>query len=280
MTTIAKYLFPIIIVALTLVSCEETVDIDVPEGAPRLVIEADILWEKGTVGNEQNIKLSLSTPFFDTTPVPVTDAIITLTKNDDQSSISFIHQNDGIYTTSNFVPQIGQTYTLEVVHDNETYIATESMITVPEINRVEQSLTNEFGSELIEISAYYDDPADEDNFYSARFSTQDELLPTIFSQDDEFSNGNEMSFDWTNEDEDENDDLEVGDIVAIEISGISERYYNYLDLLLEQSGGDGGPFGSTPAALRGNCVNQTNPDHYPQGYFRLSEVVRTTYTVQ
>ena len=56
----------LLIAILTLSSCTDVIEVEVPTEAPRLVIEASINWEKETVGNNQTIKLSRSTPYFDT----------------------------------------------------------------------------------------------------------------------------------------------------------------------------------------------------------------------
>ena len=37
-------------------------------------------------------------------------------------------------------------------------------------------------------------------------------------------------------------------------------------------GGGNGPFNTVPFQLRGNIVNITNPENFPFGYFRISEV--------
>ena len=44
--------------------------------------------------------------------------------------------------------------------------------------------------------------------------------------------------------------------VNMELIGVSKRYYEYIQLLISQSE-SGGPFDTTPVALRGNCTNQT-----------------------
>ncbi|HIC32047.1 MAG TPA: DUF4249 family protein, partial [Flavobacteriaceae bacterium] len=50
---------------LLVFNCEEVVDIDLPTTEPKLVIDASLNWFDGTAGNEQEIKLTLSAPFFD-----------------------------------------------------------------------------------------------------------------------------------------------------------------------------------------------------------------------
>jgi hypothetical protein len=79
------------------------------------------------------------------------------------------------------------------------------------------------------------------------------------------------------------EDIAVGDLMTIRLFGISERYFGYMTRLLEATGrgplGDG-PFTTTPAAVKGNVINQTNKTNYALGYFRLSEVVTRNYAVQ
>ena len=45
----------LLISILTLTSCTDVIELDVPSEAPRLVIEASINWEKETIGNNQRI---------------------------------------------------------------------------------------------------------------------------------------------------------------------------------------------------------------------------------
>ena len=71
-----------------------------------------------------------------------------------------------------------------------------------------------------------------------------------------------------------------GDIVNIDLHGISERYHNYIRLLIEQSNSGGDPFSAVPAPLKGNCINHIQPDNYALGYFRLTEVEKVSYTFQ
>ncbi len=83
---------------------------------------------------------------------------------------------------------------------------------------------------------------------------------------DEFQNGNDLFFDFEKETGDDNEDadFEVGERVEISIYGITERFYNYMNLLLEQTE-NGNPFSAPPVQLRGNCVNTTNDENYPFG---------------
>lgn len=257
------------------ISCTEVVNIDVPNAGPRLVIEASINWEKGTTGNNQTIKLSTSTAYFDSNPdTPVTGAMVMVIKDSDGTQFNFTDQNNGEYITSNFVPEIGASYTLTINYNGNTYQAKETLTGVNSIKRVEQE--DGFNEDEYRVKVFIDDPKDEANFYFGEFTQNNVKVPSLAIIDDEFTNGNEaflLHIDELNT---------VGTTVNIKVFGVSERFHNYIQLLIEQSGtsGGGGPFQATPAKLNGNCKNINNPDEDVLGYFRLSEFTKTDYTIQ
>ena len=282
MTKYIKSIVVLILISLT--SCSDVIDVEVPTATKRLNIEAFLDWQKGTSGNEQTIKLSTSTPYFDTTVNnTVVGASVKVTNIDSNTEYIFTDQNDGTYTISNFVPVINNTYSLEVLYNNEVYTARETMIAVPEINRVEQSLEGGFDDEVLDVTVYWDDPEAEENFYLIKFIEEGDLFPTLEDESDEFTNGNEMDdfFEKDKEDDDGNStELLPGDVIGISLYGISERYFNYIQLLIEQYDSGGDPFSALPAEIRGNCINETNADNYAFGFFRVTEFDALTYTLE
>ncbi|MCH4552136.1 DUF4249 domain-containing protein [Aestuariibaculum lutulentum] len=278
-----KNIAVLIIASLGLFACEDVIDVEVQTGQIRLVIEASLDWEKGTLGNNQTIKLSTSTPYFETANnTAVTNATVMVTNLDTNEVFNFVNQNDGTYTTDVFVPVENNQYQLEVVYNNETYIATETLMPVPDINDVNQSVDGGIDPDLLEVNIYFDDPADEDNFYLIRYYEEGDLFPYFEDYSDEFSNGNEVHDFFEKQEDEDNDQAEFqpGDSVDISLYGISERYYNYMRILIEQYYSGGNPFSSNGVQLKGNCVNATNQANYPYGYFRATQVVKTSYTFQ
>jgi len=279
-----NYIFKILLSLLLLLgSCTDVIDIEVPEAAPRLVIEASMDWIKGSSGNQQTIKLSTSTPFFDNlVENPAKGAIVKVINDTDSREVIFTDQNNGNYVTNEFVPVMGQSYTLEILFDNEIYRASETMIPVTDITAVFQTRENGFDKEALEVNIEFNDPKDIRNFYLAKFQRRGDLLQTLFDVKDEFTDGNKMSifYEKINNDDTGENEFVPGDIVDIDLNGISEQYYNYIKLLIQQSGGAGGPFSTTPAEIKGNCVNINNPENYAFGYFRLSEVDKRVYTFE
>jgi len=271
------------VLLIAFISCDDPVDVDLTEAAPRLVIEASMDWEQGTAGNNQTVKLSTSTPFFDTDiDTSVTGASVKVTNEDTGAEFFFTDQNDGTYTINNFVPIVNNSYTLEVMYNGEVYNATETMTPITGINEVFQSLEGGFDEELLDVNITYNDPQEMGDFYMIRLQEVGDLFPIIETRSDEFTNGNVQDEFFEKDDDDDNPDnqFDPGDSVNIKLFGISERYYNYITLLVEQYDSSGNPFAATPAEIRGNCINITNADNYAFGYYRVTQFDQVDYTFQ
>lgn len=271
---ITTFIIFLILILFSFVSCEDVVNVDLETSNPRLVIEASILWQKGTSGNEQKIKLTTTTDYYSNVIPVVSGATIFIT---DSSNTYTFYENPGTgeYFCGNFNPVINATYVLTVIVNGEIYTATETLKAVPSIDYAEQDVFNGFGGEEIEVKFFFQDNGAEENYYLAKFTSNFNLLPEYDYFDDEFTQGNQMFSLYINEDMKANDELNFT------LYGVSERYYNYMSILLNVAGGNGGnPFSSPPATVRGNFVNQTNSDNFAFGYFNLSEIDTTTYIIQ
>jgi hypothetical protein len=256
-------------------SCEDVIDVDLNNADPKLVIDASINWFKNTSGNEQDIRLTLSAPYFDDEVPPAVGAQVRIIKASNEVFIFTEDGATGIYKNTSFIPEINETYTLEITYEGDTYRATETLKSVVDIDSVEQNDEGGFSGEETELKAFYTDPANEDNYYFFEFLSDIPEIPDLEVYDDEFTDGNQIFGFYTEE------DLEAGDLVTIRNYGVSERFYEFMFILLQQNAEDGGgPFETQPATVRGNCINETNPDNFPLGYFRLSEVAELIYTVQ
>ncbi len=270
-----KRLLYIFLLCLPFFTCEEVVDLNLKTAEPRLVIDASLNWIKDTDGRTQYIKLSLTAPYYNTTVPPATGARITIT-DDNNNSFEFIEEgNTGIYTNLNFIPEINGVYNLTITYNNEIYVATESLKPVVAIESVEQKNDGGFSGEDTEIKAYYTDPKNIKNYYLFEFIKTNSNILSLDVYEDEFTDGNRIFAFYSD------DTLESGDELIIKNYGISQQYFEFMNILLAQSDNNSGaPFQTQPATIRGNCINQTNPDHYPLGYFRASEVAVFQYTIE
>ncbi len=268
-----KYLI-ILFTAILFAGCEEVVEVELNTAAPRLVIDASINWVKGTDGSHQKVKLTTTTGFYESVIPVVSNAVVTVT-NSNNDVFEFIEMPDtGEYVCTNFVPVIGETYVLTVVSEGQTYVATETMIATPDIETVEQNDEGGFTGELTEIKFFFQDNGLENNFYMTAFETSITVFPDYDVYDDTFTQGNQNFGLYMNE------DLETGDEMTFSLYGISERYKNYMNILLQISDGGGGPWQTPPTNVRGNVINQSNNNNFALGYFRLSEVDKMAYIVQ
>ncbi len=269
------YKFYLVLFSITIFSCEDVVDIPLETGVPKLVIDANINWLKGTNGANQQIKLSQTTGFYENTQPPATGATV-IVKN--SSNVNFIFTEDaqsGVYKCTNFTPLIDENYTLTITYKGEIYTATDKLYATPEIIGTTQETVTGFGGESeFEVKFLFQDNANETNYYLNEEKIDFKLLTDFFASRDEFFNGNIM-FGLVR-----NSDMKVGSKIDFTLHGISLEYYTYMRALINQSGvGGGNPFAPPPATLRGNIVNATKQSNFPLGYFKLSETAKKSYTI-
>jgi hypothetical protein len=133
-----KSILYIVLVFATIIfsSCEKVIDVDLNNAEPKLVIDAVIKWQKGTTGEEQVIKLSLTNDFFTNEILPANGASVTITNSVDETFTFLEDGTTGNYICSNFNPVIGEIYTLVVIYDGEIYTATNPLMATPPIINV------------------------------------------------------------------------------------------------------------------------------------------------
>ncbi|HEU0135911.1 MAG TPA: DUF4249 family protein, partial [Flavobacterium sp.] len=221
-----KNIFYVLLTLLLLSSCEEVVDVDLDTAPPRLVVDATIKWEKGTIGNDQTIILTTTTPYFSNEIPVVSNATVFIT-GPDGSVYDFIEFPDsGMYACSNFVPIINGDYELTVITGGHTYTAQEMLKPVPDIEEIVQNNEGGFTGEDIEIKIFYTDDGTTNDYYLSRFQPEYAAIPDFEVIEDRFFQGNQI-FSLFSE-----DDLEAGQTLDYQLSGISQRYYNYMNILI------------------------------------------------
>ncbi len=256
-------------------SCTEVVDIPLDTANPRLVVEANIYWAKGTTGNVQKIKLTKTTNFYSNTVPKVSGATVTVT-NSTNVVFNFVEvTNTGEYVCNNFVPVLNATYKMNISSEGKNYTATEVLKPVAAIQGFNQDTSGGITGNDIRVQALYNDPASTTDYYLFKYKYPETIKPDFYVTDDQFYNGNPF-FSVTF-----NNKLKQGDIIEITHFGISQQYYNYLNILLSLTGNQGGgPFQAPPVSVRGNITNTGDQNEYPFGYFSLSETDPRTYTIQ
>jgi hypothetical protein len=272
-----KYIYLAITIFL-FTACEDVIDLPLQEGPKRLVIDANINLDMNAVGSqEQAIRLTETTGFYETFIPPANGATVKITRKSNNDEFTFLESGtSGIYKTLSFLPIVGEVYELTVIYNDETFTAEEEMMAVANIDSTSQTTENFFGTEVIKVEHFFQDPESEEgqgNFYINQFNYPTFLIDSYGARSDDFSDGQLNSIF------EQSEDFEPGEVLTLYFYGASKQYFNYFNLLQDQIQ-SGGPFGTPPAAVKGNCINTTNPDLKPLGYFRLSEMVKLRYTIE
>ncbi|MEJ7692656.1 DUF4249 domain-containing protein [Daejeonella sp.] len=261
-------------------SCEKIVNVDLETQAPRLIVDAALIWVKGTDGKVQTIKLTTTTGYYQQEMPKVSNATVYIT-NSANVRFDFLEEpgTNGItgrYTCIKFIPKIGETYTLTVIYKGETYEGKETLIAVNPIENVEQR--DDFGLNRDEygIKVNFRDPVNQNNYYLFSYKTANRKFPSYDAFDDQFIDGN-LGFGVFADAK-----SKKGDSINIKFSGISQRYFNYMKILIGTSNADSnGIFATVPSSnIRGNMINKTNGTNYCLGYFSFSETDQSNYILK
>ena len=268
------HLYFLILITVLVTSCEKVIDVDLNTMAPKLVIDASIKWQKGSLGNEQTINLSTTNSYYSDQIPTVSGATVFIT-DATNNVFNFVETgSNGSYICTNFIPILNRSYVLTVISNGETYIAFESLKSVPPIDFIEQRNNTGFTGKEIEIKSFYTDNAATNDYYLFKFKPSFTAIPIYFSQEDLNFQGNQIFGLYRSE------ELKPGQTFDITLSGISKQYYNYMQILVSIAGSNSGsPFQSPSATIRGNIINTTNEANYPLGYFNLSEQDSKNYIV-
>lgn len=253
---------------MVLFSCEKVIDVDVPSIEPKLVVDAtfEVFFNETPVTADTNVKLTLTSDFFEEEIKGVTNASVFVTNLSDNTIINYSNVDiEGNYLPdTNFIPEDNVTYELSIIYNNETYKSVASKIKSSPITNIEQTSRTFFVDEVLELKVSFVDIVNEDNFYLFDFS--DSSFSLI--EDRLFVDGEELTISEFYDDE----DLELPSTIDIKLSGISKKYFTYFNILTNQAAaGGGGPFETIPSTLLGNVINATEDANFPLGYFHISE---------
>jgi len=282
---------------VVLYSCTKEVRIDIPKEEPKLVVDARI--EKGgfptvlLMKSQYLYNLTNLDAYFSSN---ISDATVTLVRGLDtftlspyfiselplQSQITLAEQLNvelnelaffplKVYSSldPNLIGAVGQTYTLNIQYNSQTYSATTKLlspIALDNFQWIPSAENNQFGV----CRAFLTDPANAKNAYR----WESKIMTTLNGSpkdyrfrhsggsyfDDQFFNGLSINFETrypekdTSYPEEFNRHFKYGDSVVIKLSHIEYPVYNYFDKLRTQLENSGSPF-SSPVLMPSNFSN-------------------------
>ena len=288
---------------LLFASCEEVIEVDVPAEEPRLIVEGLLRVDTTQTFVPVEVKLSQSAGFFDEIQ-PVTDAeqvIIILSVLDEfglpaasgTKSLRQLQPGSGIYEPDpdfdsdqrirvSTVTENDIQYTLVVTWKDRRYAAQTKYVTSVPINELRQGDGTLFDEDETELIVNITDDPDQDNFYIFDFG-----FVNYLASEDTFYKGQEFEFSYFYDQK-----FEPGTLLEVGILGADRTFYNYMNLLLEQTEGQQGPFQTPISTVRGNVFDVTGldnldrfdnadrPEVFPLGYFAIVQEFRAQITVE
>ncbi|MEJ2585219.1 MAG: DUF4249 family protein [Robiginitalea sp.] len=284
-----------------LTSCEEVIEVEVPDDIPRLIVDGLIRVDEQEPFVPVRIALSESNSFFEELPVTQAENIVIQVDRFDPdgnliegftSSLAEESPGTGIYipdpdaTFDQRIPTVflneNVRFTLQIRHKERQYVAQTWYEPVVPIDFLLQGRATLFEGDETEVLVAFTDPPGKGDYYLFDFAPREFLVT-----EDTFYDGQFFQFSYFYE-----DPIEPGTELQISIMGSDVNFYNYMDLLIEQSGEQQGPFQTPVATVRGNVVDVTGlnnqdrfdnadrPDTFPLGYFAVVQEERKSLTIQ
>ena len=296
-----KKLLNYIFIALILGACEDVVDVDLPETESKLVVDAVLRVDKEQQFINVRIGLRTSSIFFEENQ-PVQAENVTISYGqlnnegtfEDLTTSSLVEEapGSGIYIPDQNLPtdqriptsaaELGTVFILEINYQDKYYFAqTEYAPTVP-LDNLEQGDEVFFDEEQTEVKVTFTDDGSTDNFYVFDF-----MFGEFQTVEDEFFQGRQFEFSFFYDKK-----TQPGDKITVSILGATQGFYNYMDLVLEQTGNGGGPFQTPVATVRGNVFDITgsenvtgiddveSPNDFALGYFAVVQEYRRSLIIE
>lgn len=260
-------LLKLIILIIIFHSCEKVIDIETEFDDKRLVIDANISKHRDSIDGIASVKLSETIPYFSDQESIVKNALVKIETN--QIVYNLVYNNDKKEYSSIIENINKEEFILSIIRNENTYTSSEKLITTPKIKSVIFGDRKSLNKDEVELRVTFIDPPEKGNYYLWKFgpkkSGKYDYLPAL----DKYINGNEFTFSFFI---DKTEYLQNSDFINIEINGISENYYNYLNILTSQAGAQNGrPFSTSSSIIKGNISNLVSEEKFPLGYFRVYE---------
>jgi len=247
----------VVFLVLAFSNCEDVIDINIPSEEPRLIIDAVIRIDTSLAFQTIRVKVGLTDAFFG--EVAVTDlkqiTISNLGINPTFGNPGFVvllEVEPGVYQK-----EVGNAFLTEgelifqVDHEDQLYLArTQYVPTVP-IDILMQGAGTSLNGGQTEIITTITDQVVRNDFYLFDFDFNE-----FFLSKDEFYQGEKFQFSYLYDRV-----LEPGQKVDISVLGIDRAFFNYMNLLIEQSKSDLDIFATPVATVRGNIINVTDIDN-------------------
>lgn len=270
-------------------ACTEDFQFQFEDQKPLLVVDGKITNQSGPyyVRLTESIN-EVIPPNYSGTSIevskPIINAVVTLSDDVGNSELlKYIGHKEGVYPEEEgwYIAETiegvsGRTYTLSIVWEGQTYIATDKMEKVPPIEKV-SFRTKHLESKNEDVSIpliFFNEPQGIRNYYLLYYSVNGYIGSNrkwAFSIINDkyleaYVNGLEMDDGQSPSGRDFYSNIDEGASVMVNLESLSEPAYQFYEGLIDQFDSDGGAFSSAPASPPSNISGGA------LGYFRASAV--------
>ncbi len=298
------YFLPLLFV---MISCEDVIDVDLPPTESRLVVNGVLRVDVTEEFIPVEIKVTETSDFFSGneptelesaiiiygTPNPDAPEILDLSPgNGGTSSLAEVNPGSGIYIPDPTFDEDqrigiefarpGIVFILIIEREGRRFAARTTFAPSIPIDNIEQGTETLFDDDETEVIITVTDNPDQENFYVFDFD-----FGEFLALDDQFIDGQEFQFSYFYDNE-----LEPGDTAEISILGADREFFNYIDLIVEQTEDNGGVFETPAATVRGNVFDVTDldnidvfdnvdqPELFALGYFAVVQEFKESITIE
>lgn len=214
-------------------SCQKVIDLDVNDVEPQMVIEANY----DAIEQKVEVRISKSVNVFAPSEFPAVGGAQVDIIDQNGVSSSLVDQGNGIYVLENYSPNFGETYSINVVAEGQSYNASDLLPAVVPVDSLTQEFLEEslFGDEGYIVYTNFTDPQ-SDNFYRANRIVNGDSLNELGDQfifDDGFSNGNSQAVPFFGTRH------EVNDTIVVQFISYSKNSFDYYSQLFDIAGESG-----------------------------------------
>ncbi len=253
-----------IVLAALISGCTENIQLDLETVEQRLVVDANITSQEKI----HYVRLTESVPFFsDSASPPVSGATVLISDGIRTESLTESREMPGYYLTSEiFKGEPGTGYSLSVSNvdingdgESETYSAFSRMPGVSAPDSIDLVYDEDW--DVWKILLYAQEDPETDDFYLFRLLKNGTLISNTISEysvvSDKFFDEGKADGIWVQsiDASQESGDFEEGDVITLQMGGITEEYFDFIEAVQQETRGQYPLFSGPPANVPGNVSN-------------------------
>ena len=271
-----RLLFILSVLSLIWSSCQEVITVELPNQEPKLIVDALIRIDTTISSTLVTVSIRQTSDFFgEISPVSVDQITMSNLDNPGNNTDQVLDETEpgsGIYQQFFSTEELARDrWFLQINYQGEFYVAESLMQYSVPIDQLTIGDGSLFTEESTELLVRYSDIGGREDYYLFDYGNDD-----FFASEDVFYDGQQFEFSYFYDEQ-----FNPGDTLTVSIMGIDRDFFNYMNLLREQSEGGFGPFATPAVSVRGNLINATDinnndnynnvndPDNYALGYFAI-----------